>query len=41
MKSNRKPFGVLSDVVSRPVKFMWEPYLVYGMVALHDPARSA
>jgi DNA repair protein RadA/Sms len=34
MKSDRKPFGVLSDVVSRAVKFMWEPYLVYGMVNL-------
>ena len=34
MKSIRNIFGILSDVVSRAVKFMWEPYLVYGMVNL-------
>jgi DNA repair protein RadA/Sms len=34
MKPIRKLFGVLSDVVSRAVKFMWRPYLVYGMVNL-------
>jgi DNA repair protein RadA/Sms len=34
MKFDRKLFGVLSDVISRAVKFMWEPYLVYGMVNL-------
>jgi DNA repair protein RadA/Sms len=34
MKPNRKLFGVLADVESKDVKFMWEPYLVYGMVNL-------
>ena len=34
MKPNRKLFGVLSDVESRPVKDLWEPYLVSGMVNL-------
>jgi RecA-family ATPase len=34
MKPNRKTFGVLSDVKSRAVKFMWQPYLLYGMVNL-------
>jgi hypothetical protein len=34
MKPLRKKFGILSDVKSKDVKFMWEPYLVYGMVNL-------
>ena len=34
MKPVRKQFGILSEVQSKDVKFMWEPYLVYGMVNL-------
>jgi hypothetical protein len=34
MKPMRKMFGVLSEVISKAVKFMWSPYLVYGMVNL-------